>query len=56
MKEMKGKKPGFVPGVDNDRIVDQIVAITELDEHHAKVRRQKDGSLRIISVSEKTVS
>ena len=50
----KGK--GFRPGVDNDKIVEQLVAITEQGENHAKVKRKKDGSLSISAVSEKMIS
>ena len=46
---------GFRPGVDNDKIVEQLVAITEQGENHAKVKRKKDGSLSISAVSEKLV-
>ena len=49
----KGK--GFRPGVDNDKIVEQLVAITEQGENHAKVKRKKDSSLSISAVSEKLV-
>ena len=48
-------RKGFVPGVDNDRIISHLVEITAQGEHHAKVKRRKDGSLSIISVSEKMV-
>ncbi|MER2151861.1 MAG: hypothetical protein ABS900_09625 [Candidatus Limivicinus sp.] len=56
MKKTRAESPGLLPGKDNDRIVSQLVAITRQDEHHAKVRRRKDGSLSIISVSERTIS
>ena len=42
--------------VDNDKIVEQLVAITEQGENHAKVKRKKDGSLCISAVSEKQIS
>ena len=52
----KKEGKGFRPGVDNDRIVEQLVAITEQGENHAKVKRKKDGSLCISAVSEKIIS
>ncbi len=60
MEKQSGKRKkegkGFRPGVDNDKIVEQLVAITEQGETHAKVKRKKDGSLCISAVSEKMVS
>ena len=38
------------------KIVEQLVAITEQGENHAKVKRKKDGSLCISAVSEKMIS
>ncbi len=59
MEKQSGKPKkegkGFRSGVDNDRIVEQLVAITEQGENHAKVKRKKDGSLSISAVSEKLV-
>lgn len=60
MERQSGKSrkeaKGFRPGVDNDKFVEQFVAITEHGENHAKVKRKKDGSLCISAVSEKMVS
>ena len=57
-RETKGKNEprGLQPGVDNDKIVSQLVAITAKAENHAKVRRTKDGRLCISAVSERRVS
>ena len=57
MQSGKSRKEGkgFRPGVDNDKIVEQLVAITEQGENHAKVKRKKDSSLSISAVSEKLV-
>ncbi len=52
MKESRG----FQPGIDNDRIVSKLVAITSQAEKHAKVRQGKDGKLVISIVSEKLVN
>ena len=55
-RRIAGRNEPLHPGVDNDRIVAQLVAITEKDGAHAKVKRRKDGSLSISAVLEKVVS
>ena len=52
----KKEAKGFRPGVDDDEIIAKLVAITEHEGTHAKVKRKKDGSLSISAVSEKLVS
>lgn len=56
MENKKSVTRGFQPGVDNERIVSKLVAITSQGEKHAKVRQSKDGKLVISIVSEKLVS
>ena len=56
-KSKSRKEPrAFNPGVDNEEIVNKLVAITACAENHAKVRRRKDGKLVISAVNEKMVS
>ena len=52
----KNQPRGLQPGVDDEKIISQLVAITAKGENHAKVRRTKDGRLSISAVSEKMVS
>lgn len=52
----KNQPRGLMPGVDNDKIVSQLVEITSKAENHAKVRRTKDGRLCISAVIERMVS
>lgn len=56
MENKRACPRGFVPGVENDLIVSNLVAITSKGEAHAKVKRGKDGRLVISIVSEKLVS
>ena len=51
----KNQTRGLMPGVENDKIVSQLVEITARGENHAKVRRTKDGRLSISAVSERMV-
>ena len=56
MEKKRTGPRGFVPGVENDLIVSNLVAITSRGEAHAKVKQGKDGKLIISIVSEKLVS
>ncbi len=52
----KNQPRGLLPGVDDEKIISQLVEITSKSENHAKVRRTKDGRLSISAVSERMVS
>ena len=52
-RECENGLPGYVPGEDNDRIVEMLVRITgRHGDHHAKVKRLRGGRLCIIDVKE----
>ena len=56
-KSKSRKEPrAFNPGVDNEEIINKLVAITACAENHAKVRRRKDGKLVISAVNERMIS